>query len=491
MGPGTTNLDSLVLSAPMILLAVMGVVFMVAAALYRPMPRLPFWAASCATVAAALVLVALGAGEPATEAFSGMLRIDAYGNFFAAVSLLAGLFSLLVADSYMERIGVRVGEFYALVMFALCGMLGMAYSNDLMMTFIALEIMSIAVYVLCAIKRSDERSVESGFKYFILGAFSSAILLYGVAFVYGATGGTSLTTFAHALREAHGEAGTLLLIGGALMLVGFGFKVAAVPFHMWAADVYQGAPTAVTALMASGVKAASIASFGRVVIGAMGDDASLWSGALWWMSAATMLVGNLAALAQNDLKRIFAYSGVAHAGYLLMALSSVAAGGAVGNESIGSLAFYMLAYALMNAGAFAVLTMMTDASGNDATDVSRLAGLGKSNPLLAAGLSVCLISLAGLPPTMGFIGKFYLFSAAIGSGEIGLAFVGAIGAAAGIYYYLRPMVYMYMREGHPELAMDGRARLALGLTSALLIVFGLLPSALLDWANASMASVLG
>jgi NADH-quinone oxidoreductase subunit N len=351
--------------------------------------------------------------------------------------------------------------------------------------------MSIAVYVLCAIKRSDERSVESGFKYFILGAFSSAILLYGVAFVYGATGGTSLTTFAHALREAHGEASSLLLIGGALMLVGFGFKVGAVPFHMWAADVYQGAPTAVTALMASGVKAASIAAFGRVVIGAMGDDASLWSGALWWMSAATMVVGNLAALAQNDLKRIFAYSGVAHAGYLLMALSSVAAGGAVGNESIGSLAFYMLAYALMNAGAFAVLTMMTDASGNDATDVSRLSGLGKSNPLLAAGLSVCLISLAGLPPTMGFIGKFYLFSAAIGSGEIGLAFVGAIGAAAGIYYYLRPMVYMYMREGHPELAMDGRARLALGLTSALLIIFGLLPSALLDWANASMASVLG
>jgi NADH-quinone oxidoreductase subunit N len=484
-------LDSILLAAPLLLLAFMGVVLMVASALFRPMPRLPFWGASCATVAATLLLVAMGAGQPATEAFSGMLRVDAYGNFFAAVVLLGGLFSLLISDSYMDRIGVRIGEFYPLVLFALCGMLGMVYSNDLMMMFISLEVMSIAIYVLCAIKRADERAVESGFKYFILGAFSSAILLYGVAFVFGATGSTSLPAITHALRSGGGAATPFLALGGALLLVGFGFKVASVPFHMWAPDVYQGAPTAVTALMASGVKAASFAAFGRLVIGAMGDDASNWSGALWWMSAATMLVGNLAALAQDDLKRVFAYSGVAHAGYLLMALSSTAAGGAVGNEAIGSLAFYLLAYTLMNAGAFAVLALMTNASGEDATDISRLAGLGRSHPALAAGLSICLVSLAGLPPTMGFIGKFYLFSAAIGSGEVGLAFVGAIGAAAGVYYYLRPMVYMYMREGHPDIAVDGRARLALGLTSALLILFGLMPGPILDWANASMAAVLG
>ncbi len=491
MGSAPPVLDSVILAAPLMLLALMGVVLMVAAAVFRPMPRLPFWGASCLTVATTLVLVALGSGKPATEAFSGMLRIDAYGNFFAAVVLVSGLFSLLISDSYMERIGVRVGEFYSLVLFALCGMLGMVYSNDLMMTFISLEVMSIAVYVLCAIKRSDDRAVESGFKYFILGAFSSAILLYGVAFVYGATGSTALPAIAHTLREGGGEAAGILALGGALLLVGFGFKVASVPFHMWAPDVYQGAPTAVTALMASGVKAASIAAFGRVVIGAMGDDASNWNGALWWMAAATMLVGNLAALAQNDLKRIFAYSGIAHAGYLMMALSSVAAGGAAENGAIGSLAFYMLAYVLMNAGAFAVLALMTTSEGDDATDIDRLAGLGRSHPFLAAGLSVCLISLAGLPPTMGFIGKFYLFSAAIGAGEVGLAFVGAIGAAAGVYYYLRPMVYMYMREGSPDMAVDGRARLALGLTSALLLIFGLMPSAILQWANASMASVLG
>ncbi len=483
-------LDSVLLAAPMMLLAFMGVVMMVAAAVLRPMPRTLFWGVSAATVAGALVLVASGAGAAATDAFMGMLRVDAYGHFFAAVSLLGGLFALVVSDSYLERIGVRVGEYYALVLFALCGMLGMAYSNDLMMTFISLEVMSIAIYALCAIKRADERAVESGFKYFILGAFSSGILLYGVAMIFGATGSTSLTTLARVLAESHGEPSRLLLLGGALLFVGFGFKVASVPFHMWAPDVYQGAPTSVTALMASGVKAASFAAFGRVVIGAMGDDASVWVSALWWMAALTMVVGNLAALVQDNLKRMFAYSSIAHAGYLLMALVSVGGAGEA-HPALGSLAFYMLAYTFMNAGAFAVLSLMTDANGDDAVDIERLSGLGKSHPLIAAGLSLCLISLAGLPPTMGFVGKFYLFSAAVGAGQIGLAIIGAIGAAAGVYYYLRPMIYMYMKEGHNELAVDGRARVALVVSSIVLLAFGLMPGAVLAWADASVRSVLG
>lgn len=483
-------LDSVLLAAPMMLLALMGVVMMVAAAVFRPAPRVAFWGITAATTAGALALVAANADAEATEAFSGMLRIDAYGHFFAAASLLGGLFAILVSDSYLERIGVRVGEVHSLVLFAMCGMLGMAYSNDLMMTFISLEVMSIAVYALCAIKRADEKAVESGFKYFILGAFSSGILLYGVAMIYGATGSTSLTTLARHLAESHGEPSKLLLLGGALLFVGFGFKVGSVPFHMWAPDVYQGAPTSVTALMASGVKAASFAAFGRVVIGAMGDDAGIWSGALWWMAAATMLVGNVAALVQDDLKRMFAYSSIAHAGYLLMALVSVGNGGEA-HSALGSLAFYMMAYTFMNAGAFAVLTLLTTAEGEDATHISRLAGLGRSHPLVAAGLSLCLVSLAGIPPTMGFVGKFYLFSAAIGAGEIGLAVIGAIGAAAGVYYYLRPMIYMYMKDGEGELAVDGRARLALAVSTVVLVVFGLMPSSVLAWADASVRSVLG
>jgi len=483
--------ESIQLAAPLVLLAVMGTVMMVAAAVFRPMPRTAFWAVSAASLAGALVLVALGANQPASEAFSGMLRVDAYGNFFACVSLLGGLFALLISESYMDRIGVRVGEFYSLFLFAVTGMLGMAYSNDLMMVFISLEVMSISVYVLCAIKRSDERAVESGFKYFILGAFSSGILLYGVAFVYGSTHSTSLPSVAHSLAASGGMPDVYLAVGVALIFVGFGFKVASVPFHMWAPDVYQGAPTAITALMASAVKAASFAAFGRLIIGALGDNAGHWATALWWMSAATMLVGNLGALVQNDLKRMFAYSSIAHAGYLLMALASVGEAGATANTGLGSLAFYMLAYTFMNAGAFAVLSLMTDKAGDDATDISRLSGLGKSNPWLAAGLSICLVSLAGLPPTMGFIGKFYLFASAVGSGQIGLAMVGAVGAAAGVYYYLRPMVYMYMKDGEPELAPDGRARLALLVTTVLLIGFGLLPGAVLDWADASVRAVIG
>jgi NADH-quinone oxidoreductase subunit N len=209
------------------------------------------------------------------------------------------------------------------------------------------------------------------------------------------------------------------------------------------------------------------------------------------MAAATMLVGNIAALVQDDLKRMLAYSSIAHAGYLLMALSSVATAGAEQNTALGSLGFYLLAYTFMNAGAFAVLSLMTDADGNDTTDISSLAGLGKSNPAMALGLTICLLSLAGIPPTMGFIGKFYLFSAAVTAGQVGLAIVGAIGAAAGVYYYLRPMLFMYMREGHPHLANDGRARIALGVSAVALIVLGMMPSSVLAWAEASMRSVLG
>lgn len=485
----STMIDSLAVAAPMLLLSGMGVVMMVLSAVMRPYPGKLFWGVASLTLALALALVAANAGQPATDAFSGMLRIDAYGNFFASVSLVAAMLSLMVSESYLERIGVRVGEFYSLVLFGVTGMLGMAYSNDLMMVFISLEVMSIAMYVLCAIKRADERAVESGFKYFILGAFSSGIMLYGVSFIYGVTGSTSLSQLA-AWLVTHPDENSLLAVGGVLVMVGFGFKVAAVPFHFWAPDVYQGAPTNVAALMASGVKAASFAAFGRFVIGALGDDTATWACALWIMAALTMLIGNIGALVQDDLKRMLAYSSIAHAGYLLMALSSVGAIGADQNPALGSLGFYLLAYTFMNAGAFAVLSLLTK-DGNDATDIRSLSGLGKSHPMLALGLTICLISLAGIPPTMGFVGKFYLFSAAVGAGEVGLAMIGAIGAAAGVYYYLRPMLYMYMHEGHPEVAHDGRAKLALGVSAVVLIVLGCAPASVLAWADASMRSVLG
>lgn len=486
--------DSFLLLAPATLVFFVGLAIMLVEAFSRPASKTVFWALGLGGLLAAgagTAWLQTQVGEHGALAFEGMVRIDAYGVFFSVCALLAGVMSLLMSESYLERIGVRVGEYYALVLFGVFGMMLMAFANDLMMVFISLEVMSIAMYVLSALKRSDPRSVESGFKYFILGAFSSGLMLYGISLLYGATGSTSLTTlsawFAH---DAPQGQGTLVAVGVGLLLVGFGFKVASVPFHMWAPDVYQGAPTSVTALMASGVKAASFAAFGRVVLGALGDHAGEWSGALWWMAALTMVVGNLGALVQNDLKRMLAYSSIAHAGYLLMALAAAGAGGVSGSPALGSLLFYMLAYTFMNAGTFAVLTMLTR-DGSDATSIENLAGLGRSHPWLAFGLSVCLLSLAGVPPTMGFVGKFYLFSAALEAGQVGLAVIGALAAASGVYYYIRPLIYMYMHEGHPPVTRDRVAGVALALSTAVMVVWGVMPAPILAWARASVASLLG
>lgn len=489
MDPTQNVGQSLVMASPVVFVAAMGIVVMMIEAVVRPEKKGGLGALALATLFGAMGLVAwVSAGaSPAVDAFAGMIRVDRYGAFFQMVSLVSGVFALLISDSYLERIGVRVGEYYALALFGVSGMMFMATANDLMMVFISLEVMSISMYILAALRRGDPRSVEAGFKYFVLGAFSSGIMLYGIALVYGAAGSTALPAFAHAIGNLHGESGAMLAVGGALLLVGFGFKVASVPFHMWAPDVYQGAPTSVTALMASGVKAASFAAFGRLVLGAMGTHASEWGGALWWMAALTMVVGNLGALVQNDVKRMLAYSSIAHAGYLLMALASSGDQGASG-QAMSSLLFYMLAYTFMNAGAFAVLSLMTE-DGEDKTSLDNLAGLGKTRPWLAAAMSICMLSLAGIPPSMGFIGKFYLFSAAVQGGQIGLAVVGALAAASGVYYYLRPLIYMYMREGTPTIASDTRTSVVLGVAVAALVAFGFMPSALLDWALDSVRSV--
>jgi NADH-quinone oxidoreductase subunit N len=485
--------DSLLLSSPSILVFCVALAIMLIEAWVRPASKTIFWALGLGGLLAAggLTAVVYSMAEGPVDAYAGMLRIDRYGVFFQVCAILAGILSLLMSDGYLERIGIRVGEYYALVLFGVMGMMLMSAANDLMMVFISLEIMSIALYVLCALKRGDPKSVESGFKYFILGAFSSGVMLYGISFVYGAIGSTSLDALTAWFATGHdASSSTLLTVGAALLIVGFGFKVASVPFHMWAPDVYQGAPTSVTALMASGVKAASFAAFGRVVLGAMGEDAASWHGALWWMSALTMIVGNLGALVQDDLKRVLAYSSIAHAGYLLMAFVSIGAGGVAGTPALGSLLFYMLSYTFMNAGAFAVLSMFTK-DGSDDTRIERLAGLGRQNPWLAAGLSICLLSLAGIPPTMGFVGKFYLFSAALQAGERNLAIIGAVSAAAGVYYYIRPMIWMYMRDGHPAVTVDRRAAFALALCSAVMVVLGLLPGTVLDWAQESLLSLAG
>jgi NADH-quinone oxidoreductase subunit N len=456
-------------------------------AIVRPKDRWLLAGLAGVTLFLALGLLILSPTQAAAEGFYGMIRFDAWGNFFNVLLCMGTLGVVLASPDYLERIGVHVGEYYSLLLFGLLGMMLLAMGNDLMMLFVALEIMSIAVYVLASIRRDDPRSVESGFKYFILGAFSSALLLYGIALIYGATGTTHLGRIAVALE--HGSGGPLFSTGMGLVLVGFGFKVAAVPFHMWTPDVYQGAPVPVTSFMASAVKAASFAAFGRVLLVAFFTVKADWMPVLWALSALTMVLGNVAALVQTDLKRILAYSSIGHAGFALMAL--VSAKGPGFPFAASSLLFYLAGYLIMTVGAFAILGLLSREDGEH-TDLSDLAGLGQRHPFLAAALALCLLSLAGIPPTVGFVGKFQLFMAAVDGGFVYLAVIGALSGAIGVYYYLRPIVVMTMQPGVGAPIHDSRAaRVVVMIAVFAILAFGLLPSALMPFGRVAVASLGG
>jgi NADH-quinone oxidoreductase subunit N len=373
-------------------------------------------------------------------------------------------------------------------------MLGLVSSLELVAVFVALEIMSVAVYALVGIQRAQEESQEGAIKYFVTGAFSSAFLLYGVALFYGITGSTSLREIGAALgsdRPAGALAGLgavvplMALLGVAFLIVGVGFKVASVPFHMWTPDAYEGAPTTVTALMAAGVKTAAFGAFLRVFLQALPSLAERWHPAIAVLAVLTMIVGNLGALAQTNLKRMLAYSSIAHAGYLLTAL--VAAPGA-GTEAI---LFYLVAYAAVNLGGFGALIALAR-DGREPLSLTDVAGLAERRPLLAAALTVYLVSLTGVPISGGFVGKFYLFSAAVNAGYVGLAIVGMLMSVVSAYYYLRVVVAMYMRDpvGEDTWARVGPAAgLALAVTVAVVLVLGVYPAPLLGWARAAAQSL--
>jgi NADH-quinone oxidoreductase subunit N len=430
--------------------------------------------------------------EVSREAFSGMVAVDGYALFIHIVILLAGLGSLVVGHDYLRRVGVAVPEYYSLLSFTALGMMLLASSGDLIMLFVALEVMSVGLYVLCGINRGEWRAVEGAFKYLILGAFSSAIMVYGIAYIYGATGTTRLTVIAEWFAAGHTlHDSPILAVGLGMLVVGFAFKVAAFPFHMWSPDVYQGAPTSVTLWMASGVKAAAFAAFGRVLFVGFLHAKEEWVAVLWTLSALSMVGGNVAALVQTDLKRMLAFSSVGHAGYLLMALVAAPEGGLAENPRMGGLLFYLLAYTVMNIGAFAAVSMLTK-DGADDTRIERLAGLGARKPVLALALTVCLFSLAGIPPTMGFVGKFYLFASVIEGGHTGLAIVGALSGALGVYYYLRPMVLMYMRPSPADAPVESTSpssTWALCGAAAVLLLLGLMPGMVVDWARSSVLSI--
>ncbi|MGH7333198.1 MAG: NADH-quinone oxidoreductase subunit N [Candidatus Rokuibacteriota bacterium] len=433
-----------------------------------------------AGVVVALIVSVLRWGTD-ERGFSGMLVLDNYALFFNVVICYAVALVLLLSLDYLRRQGAESGEYYGLILFSMSGMMLLAAANDLMVMFLAIEVMSLSLYVMAGIFTTRLASSEASMKYFLLGAFASSFLLYGIALIYGTTGSTNFERVAAAV--AGQDRPTMFLIGVGLLLVGFGFKISAVPFHMWAPDVYEGAPTSVAALIATGAKAAAFAALIRLLGGALRIAQPDTTAILWVVAALTMTVGNVVAVAQSNLKRMLAYSSVAHVGYMLVGLVAGGSGGA------GAILFYLLAYVFTTAGAFGAI-LACERGGEEAVSVDDYAGLARRSPLLAAALSLFLLSLIGIPPLAGFFAKFYVFGSAVRTGYLGLVIVAVLNSAVAAYYYLRVIVYMYMREADGEGALYAPSfggALALVIALVGITLLGVMPAPFVDLAQAAVA----
>ncbi len=416
------------------------------------------------------------AGRTMFETAYGMVYIDGFGLFFAF--LLLGVTAMVIVGSrkFLEREGADHGEFYALILFVAAGMVTMVQTQNLIMVLIGLEVFSVSLYVLTGLTRGRVRSVESALKYFLLGAFSSGFMVYGMALLYGVAGSLHLLDIGGA---SVGNPGPMFWIGLGLLLIGLFFKIAVVPFHQWVPDVYQGAPTNVTGFMAAATKTAAFAVLLRVLIGAFGTHAEIWTPIVTWLAILTMTVANLVALAQTNIKRLLAFSSIAHAGYLLIAVVCRPQLG------VGAIMFYLTAYAFMTIGAFMVAAAVGrgDAESERGYDLASWSGLGWKRPALGAAMMVFLLSMAGIPPTGGFFGKYVIFKAAIESGRYLLAVVGVLNAVVAAYYYLRVIVTMYMREGEEveePLPVSPSLAAVLVVSVAGVLVLGVAPAGLID-----------
>ena len=411
--------------------------------------------------------------------FNQMFKVDSFSLFFNIIFLVSTILVALLSINYLGRDNRKQGPYYLLILLATLGMMLMAAGNELIVVFLGLELMSLSLYVLAGYFRSSPVSSEAGMKYLLLGAFASAFFLYGIALIYGATGTTSLPAIAAQLTAERQS--FMLLAGMFLLIVGFGFKVAIVPFHQWAPDVYEGAPTTIAAFISAGPKAAGFAAFLRIFMEALPAIQAEWGGVIVLLAMLTMTVGNIIAIAQTNIKRMLAYSSIAHAGYVLIGLAAVSA------EGTASAMLYLLVYCVMNIGAFGAVILAKTADGENLT-ISDYAGLGFRKPLLGLFMTLMLLSLAGFPPTAGFVGKFYIFKAAIGSELYLLVIVGAINTAISAFYYLRVVVTMYMREPEEELELSPYpSTLVAGLILAAIgvLLIGLLPSFTLELAQNS------
>ncbi len=468
---------------PSLCVTLAGLVVLLAESFRARDERMPIGGLAIIGLVGAAIASILLWGRNATS--FGVLAADDFALFVNLVLVAVGILTVVFSSQTVERDRLPAGEYYALVLLSIVGMMLMVQATDLLLVFLALETMSISVYVLTGIRRDQLQSTEAAFKYFLLGAFASAFFLYGIAFTYGVTGSTSLDRVGSVIAAQSMSGNPMILLAVGLLLVGFAFKVAAVPFHMWSPDAYEGAPAIVTGFMSTGVKAAAVAAFARVFLSAFEPMIDAWAPVMWTVAAATMILGTVVGVAQTSLKRLLAYSSIAHGGFLLVGL---VAANDVGKAAI---LYYLAAYALTNLGAFGVIAVLgsTDRPNDDLRDY---AGLWYTHPALATLMTVCLLSLGGFPPTAGFIAKWYILSGAVAAGDYGLAIIGVLSSVVSVFYYLRIVVMMYMSERDarpvpPSLSNVGLA----GLTIAVLgiLYLGILPARVLAWAQASVATI--
>lgn len=464
----------LVGASPIVMLSIFSLIAMLTNALLKNSANAVF-AVSVIGIVASIACSIYTFDQPSLPqtAFSDMLLVGGYASFFSFLFLFISLFSVFIAKPYLEKEQYHFGEYYVLILIAAIGMLVLGSAADLISIFLGIEIMSVSFYVLAGYYRTKNASNESALKYFLLGAFATGFLLYGIALIYGTTGTTNLLRIVTMYPQVFFD--PLHIIGWGLILIGFSFKVAAVPFHMWVPDVYEGAPTSVTAFMSTGGKAAAFASFIITFSVPMSMHDERLTMVLAVLAAGSMIIGNWFGLAQTNLKRMLAYSSIAHAGYMIIGIAS---GIPLGQQGI---AFYLVSYALTNLGAFGIISMLEGENGSN-LNYEYYAGLGKRKPGLAALLAMFMFSLTGIPPFAGFIGKYYLFASAIQSKLTWLAILGVITSLFSTYYYLRVVVYMYFREGtdQTEIVLPRLAYVTVILCGIGIVLFGIFPSLIFD-----------
>lgn len=446
---------------------------------------------SMAALTACFIVTASGMGDR-VGAFGDLVVVDAYASFWKLLLYVVSGLTILLSIGYLKEERIDLAEFYGFLLLSLTGMMVMVSGADLLVIYLGIELMSIPLYILAGFKRFEARSIESSAKYFILGAFSSGLLLYGVSLIFGAAGSTRLADIAAAVA-GRGLNDPLVLMAMMLLIVGFGFKVAAVPFHMWTPDVYQGAPTSVTAFMAVASKAASFGALLRVMLEGFGGVRSNWTGLILGLCLLTLMLGNLVAIVQTNVKRMLAYSSIAHAGYALIGLvvaGWVGTNAGTVSQGTSSMMLYLAVYALMTVGAFAVIAILRR-GGMEGEDLDDLTGLARQHKGVALLMLLFMVSLAGIPPTAGFIGKLYLFMGAVNAGLTWLAVIGLLFAAVSAFYYLRVVMVMYMREPSPDqahatrLALSPTAVIVLAFAAAGVVIVGVYPGPLVAFTSSA------